>query len=173
MQDRARPTVQETPRRFFRHGVSQQTQGYAVTEEHTMKVLQTLGRHGGTQEGVFQYKRSAAGVVIDSTIGQAHLDTPKITITATEWNRILQAIETAPQGTFRLTGTPPFNEPPNQSLYELLSQSLPNPTNGWTWNDSWKAYICAILEHEGSIDLYHGVLGQHHSAIIPLARDIP
>ena len=136
-----------------------------------MKVLQTLGRHGATQEGIFQYKRTASGVYIDSSIGQATLNPPQIIIRRQEWTDILRALRDAPQGTFRLTGAAPFATPPNQSLYELLSNAVPNPGNGWNWNDSWRAYVCAILEHEGSIDLYHGVLGQGNSAIICLARD--
>lgn len=138
-----------------------------------MKVLQTLGRHGGAQEGIFQYKRMSTGVFIDSAIGQAHLNPPSITLTAQEWNSILSAIEQSGQGTFRLTGMPPFPQPPNQSLYALLSQAVPAPAGGWNWHDSWKSYVCAILEHEGSVDLYHGLLGPQHSANITLAKDIP
>jgi hypothetical protein len=138
-----------------------------------MKVLQTLGRHGGAQEGVFQYKRTSAGLFIDSAIGQANLNPPAITITTAEWSALLAAIEQSPQGTFRLTGTPPFAQPPNQVLYSLLQQTIPNPAGGWAWHDSWKSYVCAILEHEGSIDLYHGLLGPQHTAHIALVRDIP
>jgi hypothetical protein len=136
-----------------------------------MKILQTLGRHGGHQEGIFQYRRTSAGVFIDGAVGQAQLARADITVTTQEWAAILQAICRAPQGSFRLTGTPPFETPPNQSLYELLSLAVPRPAGGWQWQDSWKAYVCAILEHEGSIDLYHGVLGPEHSAVICLARD--
>ncbi len=138
-----------------------------------MKVLQTLGRHGGAQEGVFQYKRSAIGVVIDNSIGAAAIQPPQATLTTQEWSAILTAIENAPQGSFRLTGNPPFNEPPNQSLYSLMSAAVPSPAGGWNWHDSRKAAICAILEHEGSVDLYHGVLGPNHAANITIARDIP
>ncbi|WP_157605495.1 hypothetical protein [Schlesneria paludicola] len=138
-----------------------------------MKVLQTLGRHGGAQEGVFQYKRSTNGVVIDNSIGSASVTPPVATLSTTEWTTILLAIENAQQASFRLTGQPPFAEPPNQSLYQLFSDAVPNPAGGWNWHDSRKAAICAILEHEGSIDLYHGVLGPLHAANITIARDIP
>ncbi len=137
-----------------------------------MKVLQTLGRHGGHQAGIFQYKRSSTGVVIDGSVGQANLSPSEITIATSEWTSILAAIEKAPQSSFRLTGTPPFNAPPNASLYALLQTALPAP-NGWAWNDSWKSYVCAILEHEGTVDLYHGTLGPNDQAIIALARDVP
>jgi hypothetical protein len=138
-----------------------------------MKVLQTLGRHQGAQEGVFQYKRTATSVVIDASIGQANLNPNSSTLTNAEWTAILQAIEAAQQGSFRITGHAPFPEPPNQSIYQLLGVAVANPAGGWNWNDSWRSYVCAILEHEGSVDLYHGVLGPQHSAIICLARDIP
>jgi hypothetical protein len=120
-----------------------------------MKVLQTLGRHAGHQEGIFQYRRTPDGVVIDGSVGQALLNPELVTLTTQEWTAILQAIRGAGQGSFRLTGTRPFAEPPNQSLYELLTDTVSAPAGGWQWNDSWKAYVCAILEHEGSIDLYH------------------
>jgi hypothetical protein len=137
-----------------------------------MKVLQTLGRHRGAQEGVFQYRRQGDGVYIDGAIGQAHLNPSQILLTHTEWNDILAAIGRAAQGSFRVTGEAPFAVPPNQSIYELLSDAVQNPSKGWKWNDSWKAYVCAILEHEGTVDLYHGPLGQNHHAIICLSRDI-
>lgn len=137
-----------------------------------MKILQTLGRHGGHQEGIFQYRRAPDGVFIDSSVGRAQLTPATIMLTTQEWVAILDAIQRAAQGTFRLTGSPPFTQPPNQSLYELLSAAVPTPASGWQWQDSWRAYVCAILEHEGSIDLYHGLLGPGHSAVVCLARDI-
>ncbi len=136
-----------------------------------MKVMQTLGRHGGDQEGVFQYKRTATGVTIDTSIGAARLPSRIISFTHAEWTAILTTIASAPQESFRLTGNAPFAQPPNQSLYELLTSAVPDPSAGWSWHDSYKAYVCAILEHEGSIDLYHGRLGPAHAAFIALARD--
>jgi hypothetical protein len=137
-----------------------------------MKVLQTLGRHAGAQEGIFQYRRQVDGVHIDSAVGQAALNPLQITLTNDEWHVILQAIHDSTQGSFRLTGQAPFAAPPNQSLYELLSTIVPHPAGGWNWSDSLKSYVCAILEHEGSIDLYHGTLGPAHQAIICLRKDI-
>lgn len=137
-----------------------------------MKVMQTLGRHAGQQEGVFQYHRTHQGVEIDASIGQANLNPQTVLLTHAEWQRILQAIHASVAGvTFRLTGNAPFADPPNQSLYQLIQTAVPNPAGGWNWNDSWKAYVCAILEHEGSMDLYHGTLGQNAQAIICLRRD--
>ena len=137
-----------------------------------MKVVETLGQHQG-QKGVFQYKRVPAAVVIDTSIGTATLTPPQVTLTDAEWKAILHAIENAPRNSFRLTGTPPFITPPNQALREVIQQAVPLPTGNWTWNDSWLAYVCAILEHEGSIELYAGSLGPGGSAYIPLRRDLP
>lgn len=138
-----------------------------------MKVLETLGQHRATQKGVFQYKRTAAAVVIDTSIGTATLTPQQVSLTVAEWVTILQTIEQVPQSSFRLTGTPPFAAPPNQTLREIIQQAVPSPVGGWTWNDSWLAYVCAILEHEGSVELYGGPLGPGASAYIPLRRDLP
>jgi hypothetical protein len=141
-----------------------------------MKVLQTLGRQSGTQAGIFQYKRSSTHVTIDGTVGQASQLAPSlVTLTTQEWSLILAAIEQAAQGSFRLSGSNlPAPPPPNQVLYSTISNAVPHPSGGWQWNDSWRAYVSAILEHEGSIDLYHGPLGRGQApAFIPLSRDIP
>lgn len=136
-----------------------------------MKVMQTLGRHGGAQEGVFQYRRTPHGVEIDSGIGQANLNPSSVTLTHNEWTQILTAVGTPQQNTFRLTGGAPFPAPPNQSLYESMQTAVPAPAGGWNWNDSWKAYVCAILEHEGSVDLYHGAMGMGNAHPIVVRRD--
>jgi hypothetical protein len=139
-----------------------------------MKVLQTLGRHRGTQEGIFQYKRGSAGVTIDGAVGRADLTPNRIILTHDEWRNILAAIENSSQGSFRLSGFD-LPAPPalNQALYNVISDAVPHPAGGWRWHDSWRAYVAAILEHEGSVDLYAGPLGPQHVAIISLARDIP
>jgi hypothetical protein len=136
-----------------------------------MKVLQTLGK-SRAQEGIFQYRRDADGVYIDGSVGNAKgLDPSEIIIQHSEWRKILRTIQKAEYGTFRLTGTSQSDEPPYQSLYELLSDAVFSPEEGCTSNDSWKSYVCAILGHEGSIDLYGGGLGQGKSAIICLAKN--
>lgn len=81
-----------------------------------MKVLETLGQHRASQKGVFQYKRTATAVVIDTSIGTANLTPHQVELSAMEWTAILQAIAAAPQESFRLTGTPPFNVPPRPNL---------------------------------------------------------
>jgi len=136
-----------------------------------MKVLQTLGRHKSKQEGVFQYKRTSKGVFIDASVGHTtSLNQADILITNAEWAAILDTIEKEQDATFRLSRSNSVTpNPPNQVLYEVLSKAIPSPTN-FKWQDSWKSYICAILEHEGSIDLYHGGV---NALFIALARDIP
>lgn len=136
-----------------------------------MKVLQTLGRHQ-TQVGIFQYKRTPEGVEIDSSVGQASLSPSRIVITHAEWTTILTEIKQRSQKSFRLSGIAPFTDPPKQSLYELFSAVVQKPSGGWQWNDSWRSYVCAILEHEGSIDLYHGALGPGVGAHITMASDL-
>jgi hypothetical protein len=138
-----------------------------------MKVLETFGRQGNAQKGIFQYKRTSNGVTLDSSVSVANLNPVSITLTNAEWSAILTAIERAPQNSFRLTGAAPFPVPPNQSLHELMQQTVPQPAGGWNWHDSWKAYICAVLEHEGCVELYHGPLGPGHTAFICLRADIP
>ncbi len=137
-----------------------------------MKVLETLGSHAGTQTGIFQYRRTHSGVNIDASVGHVNLTTSNITLSTREWSQILQAINDSQGQTFRLTGQHPFSQPPKQSLHELIHSTVPHPEGGWTWNDSLKSYVCAVLEHEGSIDLYHGTLGQTVQAIISLRKDV-
>lgn len=121
-----------------------------------MKVLQTLGQFGGAQAGIFQYRRTPVGVIIDASIGPAQPNPSSITIPHDDWNLFLTAIGNAPQRTFRITGARRARRQPQVSLQMILQAALPNP-QGWNWNNgSWLSYICAILEHEGSIDLYHG-----------------
>ena len=134
--------------------------------------MQTLGTHGGKQTGIFQYRRTPGGVNIDASVGQANINPNNITLTNKEWSSILEALNGTTQKTFRLTGAPPFNQPPNQSLYQLIQDAVPKSTGGWQWNDCLKSYVCAVLEHEGSIDLYHGPLGPSAQAIICLKKDI-
>ena len=139
-----------------------------------MKVLQTLGRHGATaQEGVFQYRRGVQGVFIDGAIGLAtSLNPSQILITPQEWQEILQRIQNTQFGTFRLSGSNVAITGPNHILYEEISAAVPHPTHGWNWTDSWRAYVAAILEHEGSVDIYAGVLGRDQpGAYIALAKD--
>ena len=135
-----------------------------------MKVLQTLGRHHPThQEGIFQYKRSTRGVEIDLTVGRTSLSIQEITLTADEWQQILAAIEAAHGQTFRLTRSVTGNAPQN-SLYDTISAAVPHPAAGFTWNDSYRACIAAILEHEGAVDHYGGSLGGGEYAVIVLHR---
>ena len=140
-----------------------------------MKILQTIGKHGGRQRGIFQYKRDTRGVEIDLSIGRARLNPSRIRLTNQEWTALLEAIRNSAEQTFRLTVAPHGGGPPNQDLYTLIENAVPHPaaSRNWrNWHDSFKAAICAILEHEGSVDLYHGMLGQNASIPICLRKDI-
>lgn len=133
-----------------------------------MRVLQTLGKHRQIDEGVFGYRRTVDGVEVTSIRQNAS----PVLITTDEWQRILRAISGSALGTFRLELHPDSStDPPRQAVYDVLSASVPNPSRGWTWDNSKKAAICAILEHEGSLDLYGGPLGSANSAIICLSKD--
>jgi hypothetical protein len=131
-----------------------------------VKVLQTLGRHGGGQEGIFQYRRNSEGVYIDTSVGQADITPAQIQITNDEWRTIIHALETESGTTFRITGSPPFDSPPNTSLHDLIRRVIPRPNYGGPWHPSLFSYIAAILEHEGTLDLYHGTLGQGNPAAL-------
>jgi hypothetical protein len=139
-----------------------------------MKILQTIGKHGGHQAGIFQYKRDSQGIVIDLAIGQANLQPNLIRFSNQEWSQILGAIHNSRQRTFRLTPARRNAGPPNQDLYSLIAQAVPNPADpNWiAWHGSFQAAVCAILEHEGSIDLYHGRLGRGANIPICLSKDI-
>ena len=122
-----------------------------------MKVLQSLGRHKPKhQEGIFQYRRTMAGIEIDMTVGQApSVKNPIFTVSVDDWQTILSTLA-AHKKAARLNRTrakKPLG--PTTSLYELIDKALPK--NGWT--DSHRAAICAVLEHEGSIDHYGGRSG--------------
>ncbi len=134
-----------------------------------MIVLQTLGLHIPTQQrGIFQYQRTANGVIFDCSIGQSAA--ASFQLTHDEWLQILQAIAAAPQSTFRLTPSSAATPtPPNQDLYGLLQTAVPNPATG-NWNDTWKACVCSVLQHEGSIEFYHGPLGQGNVVPLVLTR---
>ncbi len=136
-----------------------------------MKVLQTIGRHQRTsQEGIFQYYRTCEGVYIDGSVGQASSLNPPgpITVSNDEWNAVLLAIENSPLQTFRLTQ--PTSGAAGEAPTQVLQQIVRDAVSGaqWRFSTSWLSYICAILEHEGSVDLHGGRVGP-----IPLAKGSP
>lgn len=135
-----------------------------------MKVLQTLGRHGGYQEGIFQYKRTSKGVFIDLSVGQAKGGSI-CRFGLSEWSDILKEIARSSHKTFGLSSDGQSKKSAKRTLYKLVSDAVPKPKYGVKWNDSLRAAVCAVLEHEGTIDLYHGPLGNGNGhAYISLAR---
>lgn len=135
-----------------------------------MKVMQTLGRHAGSQEGIFQYKRTSKGVFIDLTVGRARGGVVS-RFTLREWSGILKAIAQSSHGTFGLSSDGQSKRTSKKTLYKLVSDAVPQSKYGVKWTDSLRAAVCAVLEHEGTIDLYHGPLGNGNGhAYISLAR---
>ena len=128
-----------------------------------MKVLQTLGKHGGAQEGIFQYKRTALGVHIDYSVGRIDPQQPQqILITNNDWCLLLEELQNMTKTTFSLSS----------ELYQFISKVKPklSSLNGIPLSDSIKASIAAILEHEGTLDLYGGPRGKTASATITLSK---
>ena len=76
------------------------------------------------------------------------------------------AIEQSPGKTFGLT-VGGGGENPTHSLHTIITGVKPH------LNHSWLSYICAILEHEGSLELYAGPVGANYYAKVDLVRDIP
>ena len=147
-----------------------------------MRVLQTLGRHKLTnQEGIFQYRRDHDGVYLDFSVGlTTSLPATAIRFAHAQWTSILTAFANQPNTTFRLTASNAGQVPPFQSVYDTLKNCGTSPTDAAAggnvaWHDSYCAAVAAVLEHEGSLDLYAGPLGPHggqqHSTPIHLAKD--
>lgn len=72
---------------------------------------------------------------------------------------MLDKLAQSSRGTFPLSG--------EDSLHSRILEAFP----GKGLNPSHAAKIAAVLEHEGSIDHYGGVMGQGLSASIYLRRD--
>ncbi len=139
-----------------------------------MKVLQTLGEHRAKgQTGIFQYRRTAKGVEIDPGVGQAATlqSAPPLVLTHQQWTDILEAIASAKLKTFRIQRSV-SGKPPKQDLDTLIRIAVSQPTAGGPWNTSLTSYVVAVLEHEGSIDLFGGSGGPSAGHPIVLRRDI-
>ncbi len=135
-----------------------------------MKVMQTLGRHAGHQEGIFQYKRTNKGVFVDLTVGQTQ-NGKVYRFALSEWSSILKEVAKCSHKTFGLSSDGQSKTTARRTLYQVVSDAVRAPTDGWNWTDSLRAAVCAVLEHEGTIDLYHGPLGNGNGhAYISLAR---
>ncbi|BBK11100.1 hypothetical protein WP3W18E01_17430 [Raoultella ornithinolytica] len=117
-----------------------------------MKVLQTLGVHQGGQAGIFQYKRTSEGVIIDPTVG-FNESAEKFTVSSEQWDDMLTRLENIGNKVVNLT-----------DLKDEVSDEL-------GLNNSEAAAIVAILEHEGTFDHYGGVAGRGESVSITLRRD--
>lgn len=122
-----------------------------------MKVLQTLGVHASTQQpGIFQYKRDQKGVYIDLRVGQTE-SKDTFYIDHDTWAGLLKVIDDGGRKTFPLSG--------DDSLYSRIKGAVAELT------DSHVSCIAAILEHEGSVDHYGGVIGGGEAVSIYLRKD--
>ncbi len=130
-----------------------------------MKFVETLGIHRGNS-GVFRYKRDSRNITIDWSISNKNSGSESvIKISNDNWNKLLSVIESTDKNSFGLTSAGGIGQPAN-NLYDIIKDTI-NITD-----TSIRAYICAILEHEGSLDYYTGVIGQGVSAQIVLRSDI-
>lgn len=75
------------------------------------------------------------------------------------------AIESTEKNSFGLTSAGGIGQPAN-NLYEIIKNTI------YVTDTSICAYICAILEHEGSLDYYTGAMGPGATAQIVLRSDI-
>lgn len=130
-----------------------------------MKFVETLGIQRGTS-GVFRYKRDSRNITIDRSISNKTPGAEPVAIISNDdWNKLLFAIESTEKNSFGLTSAGGVGQPAN-NLYDIIKETI-NITD-----NSIRAYICAILEHEGSLDYYTGVIGPGVTAQIVLRSDI-
>ncbi|WJY13618.1 hypothetical protein PCO82_06700 [Pectobacteriaceae bacterium CE90] len=117
-----------------------------------MKVLQTLGVHGATgQAGIFQYRRTGNGIEVDLSIGFSNT-AGRVVISHQDWERLL------------------YDFLQQNSVWDLSSLRSFIQTR-LTVDGSTASAVAAILEHEGSMDLYGGVIGVGQGVSIHLQRD--
>ena len=120
-----------------------------------MKVLETLGKHQGRQKGIFQCKRSADGVVIDLSVGRAgKIHDKEFMIPNDDWVRLIVTICEQSRKVFKV----------NEALNPLVKKCFP----GFSLTDTGVAAIISILEHEGTLDFYHGPLGSQAGQSVSL-----
>jgi len=118
-----------------------------------MKVLQTIGEHAGTQQaGIFQYARTAEGVIIDLTVGLS-ANAQKLMMPHSHWEALLKALSKIKNKVFDMSDLRTFIE------------------GHCGFDGSEAAAVVAILEHEGSFDHYGGLKGNNIYVSINLIRD--
>jgi hypothetical protein len=142
---------------YIRHSLSACYKDFCIdADDHLstltgggMKVLQTLGAHGATDHvGIFQYRRFSGGIDLWPSYKQGGKILKRIIISHQKWQDLLDDIAKMSEKSLSL-----------DSLKAKIYESLKG-TTGLQKNHC--PSIAAILEHEGSIDLY----GSRAGAII-------
>lgn len=126
-----------------------------------MRVLQTIGHRIGFPPTPFYYRRDQIGVRIESIVGKSirfHVENSK-------WERLLTECAAFPDQTLGISSR--INDDA-RSIHELI-ETYAEPTS-----ERDKAYITAVLFHEGSIILHHGPEGngQLHRIAVRISTQI-
>lgn len=110
-----------------------------------MKIMQSLGKSGNVDEGVFSYRRDQDGILIvplERTDTTEQADPYRLTFD--EWKALVDEF---------------YEEDSSIKLSdarEVCADAVENPNGGWNWTDSHAAHVVAVLEHEGTVDLAQG-----------------
>ena len=132
-----------------------------------MRVCQSLGLRGGLPTP-FYYSRDSKGLHVRRIRG----DSPEIWIIShIDWQALLEVIADVKKNkyqTFSVAQTD-HSEAHPQSLYKLVRAALDRVPK---LDDSLVAYVCAILVHEGTLQLHHGKTVGPDARLI-LRRSVP
>lgn len=139
-----------------------------------MKVLQTLGKYKrDNAEGVFAYRRLASSVWFESVIVRKRKAAWSFEIDNVAWQKLLTVLaqRTGP-ATYRLSPSDTA-DPPTTALIDTIRSAIspsPKAISGKR-PPGWASYVAAVLEHEGSIDIYGGPGGAGVGLPICLSPD--
>lgn len=128
-----------------------------------MIVLQSLGLKAGLPTP-FYYRRDHAGVHVRPIRTK---DKRPAKVDQANWQALLDEIAKSPTKTFAVSPTANVTAP-NVSLYDTIRAVLEKRQPSLAVTDSLLSAICAILVHEGSLQLYHGRIGKDREARVVL-----
>jgi hypothetical protein len=131
-----------------------------------MIVLQSLGLKAGLPTP-FYYRRDNKGVLVQFIRGK---DKGPVAIDQGTWQELLETLARSAKSrtkTFSVSSTI-SSLAPNQSLYDFIRDCLKKGQSNLVVTDSLLSAICAILVHEGSLQLYHGRIGKDREARVVL-----
>lgn len=113
-----------------------------------MRVCQTLGHRSGLPTP-FYYCRIQSGIHVRRVRGE---NVGGWNISHQQWEQLLHILANARLKTFSIAQTE-HEEAHPQSLYDIIAIALRDVAG---LDDSLTAYVCAILVHEGTLQLHHG-----------------